>query len=54
MVPSLHGRWGNNGNSDELYLFSYAPKSLQMVTETMKLKDVWSWEEKLGQTSIAY
>ena len=30
-------RWGNNGNSDRLY-FEGAPKSLQMVTATMKLR----------------
>ena len=29
--------WANNGNSDRL--FSWAPKSLQMVTAAMKLKD---------------
>ena len=28
-------------------LFSWAPKSLQMVTEVMKLKDTLSLEEKL-------
>ena len=28
-------------------LFSWAPKSLQMVTEAMKLKDACSLEEKL-------
>ena len=28
-------------------LFSWAPKSLQMVTSAMKLKDVCSLEEKL-------
>ena len=28
-------------------LFSWAPKSLQMMTEAMKLKDVCSMEEKL-------
>ena len=33
-------RWGNNGNSDRL--FSWAPKSLQMVTAAMKLKDTCS------------
>ena len=27
-----------------------APKSLQMVTVAMKLKDTCSWEEKLGPT----
>ena len=29
--------------------FSWAPKSLQMVTATMKLKDTCSLEEKLWQ-----
>ena len=28
-------------------LFSWAPKSLQIVTATMKLKDAYSLEEKL-------
>ena len=28
-------------------LFSWAPKSLQMVTAAMKLKDAYSFEEKL-------
>ena len=31
-------------------LFSWAPKSLQTVTATIKLKDACSLEEKLGQT----
>ena len=31
-------------------LFSWAPKSLQMVTSAMKLKDTCSLEEKLWQT----
>ena len=31
-------------------LFSWAPKSLQMVTETMKLKDACYLEEKAWQT----
>ena len=30
-------------------LFSWAPKSLQMVTATMKLKDAYSLEEKYDQ-----
>ena len=30
-----------------MVLFSWAPKSLQIVTEAMKLKDVCSLEEKL-------
>ena len=37
---------GNSGNSDRLYFWE-APKSLQMVTATMKLKDDYSLEEKL-------
>ena len=39
-------RWGNSGNSVRLY-FEGAPKSLQMVTAAMKLKDMCSLEEKL-------
>ena len=34
----------NNGNSERL--FSWAPKSLQMVTKAMKLKDICSLEKK--------
>ena len=41
----MANRWGNNGNSDRL--FSWAPKSLQMVTAAMKLKDACSLEEAL-------
>ena len=37
---------GRNGNSDRL-LFSWVPKSLQMVFAAMKLKDACSLEEKL-------
>ena len=36
--------WGNNGNSDN---FWGAPKSLQMVSAAMTLKDACSFEEKL-------
>ena len=36
---------GESGNSDRL--FWGAPKSLQMVTAAMKLKDAYSLEEKL-------
>ena len=32
----MASRWGNNGNSERL--FSWAPKSLQMVTVAMKLR----------------
>ena len=37
-----------------LTLFFWAPKSLQMVTAAMKLKDTHSWEGKLQPTWIAY
>ena len=37
----MANRWGNNGNSETL--FSWAPKSLQMVTAAMKLKDTFSF-----------
>ena len=42
-ITSWH-RWGNSGNRDH---FFWAPKSLQMLTAAMKLKDVCSLEEKL-------
>ena len=41
----MANRWGSNGNSDRL--FWGAPKSLQMVTAAMKLKDACSLEGKL-------
>ena len=41
-ITSWENRWGNNGNSDRL--FSWAPKSLQMVIGAMKLKDTCSLE----------
>ena len=40
--------WQIDGESDRL--FFGAPKSLQMVTAAMKLKDTCSLEEKLWQT----
>ena len=43
---TLETLWGNNRNSDRLY-FGGAPKSLQMVTAVMKLKDSYSLEGKL-------
>ena len=42
----MGNRWGNSGNSVRLY-FLGAPKSLQVVTTAMKLKDSDSLEEKL-------
>ena len=47
-----HGIWSHHfmgnrwGNSVRLYFFG-APKSLQMVTAALKLKDAYSLEEKL-------
>ena len=49
IVASGHfmaNRWRNRGNSGRLYFWG-APKSLQMVIAVMKLKDVYSLEEKL-------
>ena len=40
-------------NSDRLY-FLGLPKSLQMVTAAMKLKDICSLEGTLWQTKTAY
>ena len=47
-IQSHHFMENRCGNSDRL--FSWAPKSLQMVTAVMKLKDTSSLEEKLWQT----
>ena len=44
-ITSWENRWGNNANSETLFLG--ALKSLQMVTSAMKLKDAFSLEEKL-------
>ena len=42
----MGNRWGNSRNSVRLHFWG-APKSLQMVTAAMKLKDAYSLEEKL-------
>ena len=44
--------WQIDGETTEQRqtLFSWAPNSLQIVTEAMKLKDAYSLEEKLGLT----
>ena len=44
----IANRWGNNGNSERLFLG--VQKSLQIVTSAMKLKDPCSLEEKLWST----
>ena len=41
----MANRWGDNENSERLYFT--IPKSLQIVTAAMKLKDSCSLEEKL-------
>ena len=41
--------WGNSAKSGRLY-FGGTPKSLQMVTAAIKLKDTYSLEEKLWPT----
>ena len=45
--PSLHGKWMGKQWKQCQTLFFWSPKSLQMVTAAMKLKDACSLEEKL-------
>ena len=47
LVPSLHGKQMGKQWKQCQTLFWGAPKSLQMVTAAMKLKDAYSLEEKL-------
>ena len=50
MASSPITSWEINGETMETvtdFLFSWAPKSLKMVTAAMKLKDTCSLEEKL-------
>ena len=44
--------WQRDGETMETVrvLSSWAPKSLQIMTAAMKLKDAWSLEENLWQT----
>ena len=44
-ITLCQNRRGSNGNSERLY-FGGAPKSLQMVTAAVELKDPCSLEEK--------
>ena len=44
LIPPLHGKWMGK---QWLILFFWAPKSLQMMIEAMKLKDTYSLEGKL-------
>ena len=52
MAHSPFISWQINGEKWKQWqtLFYWAPKSLQMVTAAMKLKDACSLEEKLWQT----
>ena len=50
LVPSLHGKQMGKQWKQCQALFWGAPKSLQIVTAAMKLKDACSLEEKLRQT----
>ena len=54
LVPSLHGKWMGKQWKQWLTLFFWAPKSLQIVTAAMKLKDAYSLEGKLWPTWTAY
>ena len=45
--------WEIDGETVSDFIF-WAPKSLQMVTAAMKLKDAYSLEDKLWPTQIAY
>ena len=50
ITPWQIDREGNSGNSERLYFIFFgggAPKSLQIVTPGIKLKDACSLEEKL-------
>ena len=49
LVPSLHGKWMGKQWKQGQTLFFCAPKSLQMVTVAMKLKDSCSWKESYDQ-----
>ena len=49
--------WQIDGETVEAvtdFIWGGAPKSLQVVTASMKLKDAYSLEEKLWPTSAAY
>ena len=50
LVPSLHGKYMGKQCKQCQTLFWGAPKSLQMVTAAMKLKDAYFLEEKLCPT----
>ena len=49
LVPSLHGKYIGKQWKQWETLFFWAPKSLQMVTAAMKLKDVAPWKKNYNQ-----
>ena len=44
----MANRWRNKGNSGRFYILG-APKSLQIVTAAMKLKDISFWKKSYDQ-----
>ena len=48
-ITSWHFRWGKKMKQWQ-NLFSWAPKSLQMVTAVMKLKDAACWKKSYDKT----
>ena len=48
--PITHGKYMGKQWKQWLTLFFWVPKSLQIVTAAMKLRDTCSLEENLGQT----
>ena len=47
--PSLHGKQMGKQWKQCQTLFFWAPKSLQMLTSAMKLKDAYPWKESYNQ-----
>ena len=50
MARSLITSWKKDGETVADFIFGGAPKSLQMMTAAMKLKDAYSLEGKLWPT----
>ena len=45
----MANRWGKSGNSGQIS-FSWVPKSLKILTATMKVKDVAPWKKSYDKT----
>ena len=57
MASGLITSWQIDGKTVETvtdFIFFFTPKSLQMLTPAMKLKDTYSLEEKQCQTLTAH